>query len=417
MSANRLTLEPWTTVDDRVELAATLELDGLSHRLWWRVPARWRDALTTWADPFVIGLIFPMMSAGGEVEIVGKCSPSLLANLETFNATWLLWAPDRYKPLRLRATEEVEPPVPPEPDARVTLFSAGVDSCFTAYRNVHGLAGRNSHRIAAGLTLFGFDILTHERNVAPRYEQLRDAAAKMLASLDVPMVELDTNFRSLPQFWRHSHGSQLGSALALFGGRFGGGLLPNTTAYDKLDFLDSRLGSHPLSDPMMSSLRFPISDDGGTHRRYQKIAVIAEWPEAMRDLRVCFGAAGNVGNCGRCEKCFRTAAGFLIAGREPPAGLPRDFSPAGIRHLRPSPSLAISYWRDLSDEVRARGLDDQPWAQGVHTLYGRVRRAWIARQVKRPFLPLRNSIRHLFRGSTMSRKQIAAQRETIAKTS
>ena len=75
--ANRLTLEPWTEADGRIELAATLDLAGRSQRLWWRLPAEWRDALTTWADPFVIGFAFPIMQAGQDVEVVGPVSPSL----------------------------------------------------------------------------------------------------------------------------------------------------------------------------------------------------------------------------------------------------------------------------------------------------------------------------------------------------
>ena len=414
--ANQLRLEPWTEADGRVELAATLDLAGKRHRLWWRVPAGWRDALTTWADPFVIGLIFPMMSVGGEVEIVGRVSPSLLANLERLNQTWMLWAPDRYRTLRLRATDEVEPPPAEQPDVRVVPFSAGVDSCFTAFRHARGLAGRGSTPIGAGLTLFNFDILSHEKNVGPRYAQLRDGAAAMLASLGVPLLELDSNFRTIPQFWRHSHGTHLGSALSLFGKRFGGGLVPNSTPFDHLDYPDSRLGSHPVSDPFMSSLRFPIADDGGTHRRWQKTELIAEWPEAMRHLRVCHGAAGNVGNCGVCEKCFRTSLCFKVAGYEPPAaaGLPTDLSPRSMRHVKVSPTVALFYWREIAEGIRLRGHAPSAWTRGALAVLARTERALVARRVKESFLPMRGRIRKLIRGTTLSRRQIAAQRAAAA---
>lgn len=408
--ADTIRLEPWTEADGRIELAATLELAGKSHRLWWRVPAAWRDALTTWADPFVIGVLFPMMAVGGEVEVLGPVSPSLLANLETYNKTWMLWAPDRYRPLRIWSREEAEPPAATEPETAVAMFSGGVDSCFTALRHARGLAGRNTRRIGAGLTLFGFDILTHEKNVAERYAQLREASASMLGSLNIPMVELDSNFRTLPQFWRHSHASQLASALSLFGKRFGRGLIPNTTPNDHLDYADSRLGSHPLSDPMMSSAGFPIADDGGTHRRFEKVEAIADWPEAMQHLRVCFGAAGNVGNCGRCEKCYRTAMSFRVIGRDPPAGLPRDLSPRALRKLRVNPILVLFYWRDLAEGARLRGQEAEPWGRAIRSVVRRAERTLIARRLKEPFIPLRGRVRQLFRGTTKSRKQIAAER-------
>lgn len=406
--ANVIRLEPWTEADGRVELAATLDLAGQSHRLWWRVPAEWRGAMTEWADPFVIGFLFPAITVGGEVEIAGRVSPSLLANLEAYVDIWRMWSPGRYQPVRFWSHDEVEPPVPSESDARVLPFSAGVDSCFTAFRHARGLAGRNSRRIGAAITLFGFDILKTEKNFAARYEQMRAGSAAMLGSLGVPFVELDTNFRTLPQFWRHSHPTQLASGLALFGGRFGGGLIPNSSAYTHLDHGEPRLGSHPLSDPFLGSDRFRIADDGGAHRRWEKVEAMRDWPEFVEHLRVCFGAAGNVGNCGRCEKCYRTAIAFRIAGREPPGGLPLDVSPNAVRHIRVTSGTGVGYWRDLAVGVRARGQEEEPWAKAIRVVLRRAQRVQIAKQIKGPFLPIRNEIRRLFRGTTMSRSQLAA---------
>src|ERR1700742_4238311 len=106
----KLYLEPRSVTDDYVELSARLEQPTHTERLWWRVPLTWSDALTTWADPFVVGLIFPIMQAGVDVFVDAPVSPSLLANLERFMALWHAWVPDRYYPIEITAAEEVEPP-------------------------------------------------------------------------------------------------------------------------------------------------------------------------------------------------------------------------------------------------------------------------------------------------------------------
>ena len=45
--------------------------DEPCHRLWWRLPAEWRDALTPWADPFVVAFLFPMMQWRRDVIVEG----------------------------------------------------------------------------------------------------------------------------------------------------------------------------------------------------------------------------------------------------------------------------------------------------------------------------------------------------------
>jgi hypothetical protein len=121
----RLRLEPWREIDQEVELSATLHLPGRPTRLWWRVPAAWRESLTTWADPFVIGLLFEMMAAGEDVEVDAAVSPSLLANLEPFMDIWSAWVPAKYRRVRIVSPHEVESPEPSQPAQLVMPFSCG----------------------------------------------------------------------------------------------------------------------------------------------------------------------------------------------------------------------------------------------------------------------------------------------------
>jgi hypothetical protein len=398
----RLHLEPWHEIDGQIELAATLALPSEQRRLWWRVPAAWADSLTNFADPFVVGLAFDMMEAGQDVEVDAPVSPSLLAYLESFMDVWHMWAPTKYRRVRVFSSTEVEPSEPSQPSQFVMPFSCGVDSCFTAYRHRWHLADRNTKDVALGVTMFGFDIRHGQKNADPMYRELARSAGEMLASLGMAHVEITTNFRQLPSLWMHSHGTQLASGLRLFGKRFGGALVPNSLPVNQLSTI---WGSHPFTDPMQSSSRFLITDDGGAVARWEKIAAIADWREAMNGLRVCFGVEGTIGNCGKCEKCIRTALAFKVIGRTPAANLPSDIQAKQFRGIKLKHELAVGFWRDLLDGVNAKGKQDEPWAAGVRRVLRRATRMRITKNAKQPFVPLRNKIREIFRGSAMSKKE------------
>lgn len=400
--AIRLQLEPWRELDDQIELAATLRSTAESRRLWWRVPATWRESLTTWADPFVIGLCFDMMSIGETVVVEAPVSPSLLANLESFMDIWHSWVPASYRRIQIRAKDEIEPPEPAQPAQFVMPFSCGVDSCFTALRHRRHLAGRNIRDVVLGVTMFGFDIRANDRNASSMYESMARSAGDMLASLGMTHVQITTNFRDLPSAWIHSHGTQLASGLSLFGKRFGGALIPDSVPVNALQTI---WGSHPLTDPLLGSRRMTVLADGVGTPRWQKIASLVQWPEAMRGLRVCFGAKGQVGNCGECEKCIRTALAFQIAGVTPPAGLPLEVTPKMLRRIRLKHDITIGFWNDLNLGIIEKKLSDEPWARGVRAALRRATRLRVEKSIKQPFVPLRNKIRAIFRGSALSRRQ------------
>lgn len=406
--AIRLSLDPWKELDDQLEIAATLALPGGPRRLWWRVPAAWADSLTTWADPFVVGLAFDMMEAGHDVQVEAPVSPSLLANLETYMDIWQMWVPGKYRRVRVFSATEVEPAAATQPSQFVMPFSCGVDSCFTAYRHRWHLADRNTKDVALGVTMFGFDIRHGQKNADPMYRDLARGAGQMLASLGMAHVEITTNFRDITPLWMHSHGAQLASGLRLFGKRFGGALVPNSVPVNQISTL---WGSHPHTDPMLSSSRFAVIDDGSAVARWQKIGAIADWHEAMDGLRVCFGVDGSVGNCGKCEKCIRTALAFKILDRTPPANLPSHVPARAFRSVRLKHDIGIGFWRDVLEGINVKGKQREPWAAGVRSVLRRATRLRVAKNVKQPFVPLRNKIREILRGSALSKKQRAAAKK------
>jgi hypothetical protein len=405
MQPVRLCLEPPRDEGRTLLLAGVLQHpDGPRQAFWWRLPTEWRQAVTLWADPFVVAFLFPMMQWRRDVMVEGAVSPSLLSNLEHYMAIWHAWMPGRYQPVDIRASEEVEPPPPVEEGHTIVPFSCGVDSSFTLYRHRNGLAGRRTRRITAAMVMHGFDIQLDQENAQGMYAGLLEGARAMLDSMGVACIPVASNFREMQMTWADSHGTHLISGLQLLAGQFDSALVPNSNPYVRL--LTGR-GSHPVSDPRLGSRHFQVVDDGAEAVRFEKIRVIADWPEAMRHLRVCVGNHGSHVNCCRCEKCLRTMLSFRAAGVELPPAFSRDVSNREIRRTHFYHDYNVLQWRDIIQGADQRGLGRSGWVRAIHAVIRRNQRRWKWRWLKEPFVPLRNRIRTVFRGSPLSRRELA----------
>ena len=69
-------------------------------------------------------------------------------------------------------------------------------------------------------------------------------------------------------------------------------------------------GSHPISDPLWSIECRQVLHDGADISRSGKIRFIADYPEVMNNLQVCWDNISY--NCGHCSKCLRTKAALDI---------------------------------------------------------------------------------------------------------
>jgi hypothetical protein len=334
MNKARLLLEPAVSEAGTHRLGAMLiQPDGAKDQLWWELPEAWSEALTSWADPWLVGMIFPMMQWGRPVHIEGRVSPSLLSNLEMFMRIWARWAPGKYRPVEFSAEIEVELPPVPEAGVAVASFSCGVDSCFTLYRHARRLAGRRTRRVTAAVVQHGLDVWLDQKNSHEIYKSMFADATTLLTSVEVPCIPMRTNFQQMRLDWPDAWGTQLVSGLCLLAGRYDTALIANEVPYQ---WLGIPWASHPVTNPLLGSRGFTIVDDGGDFTRAEKAKVISGWPEAMRHLHVCFGVnvPGEYKNCCRCEECIRTMLAFRIAGCEKPAAFNVDATDSQIRRVR-----------------------------------------------------------------------------------
>jgi hypothetical protein len=117
-------------------------------------------------------------------------------------------------------------------------------------------------------------------------------------------------------------------------------------------------GSHPLSDPLMSTdpLRFIRYQNGVS--RFEKTGFIAKSPVALDHLHVCWVRKAH-DNCGACEKCVRTLLMLEVLGaREKASCFPGGCVLEKMKSIQVTNALAIPLWEEVKAPARAAGRLD-----------------------------------------------------------
>ncbi|MGA0332326.1 MAG: hypothetical protein ACO3N7_03360 [Kiritimatiellia bacterium] len=237
----------------------------------------------------------------------------------------------------------------PKDSPLCVCFTGGVDSCFSAL----DLREQSS----ALMFVRGFDIPTANRTL---YEQVKKRLDLLAADLDLPLIEMETNLRLETDFrqilWgKRAFGVALASMAHLLPDSQGGLAIP--ASYDVSNQLTA--GSMPELDPLWSSARRRIIHHGVESSRYEKIRRLAEWPLALKHLRVCWMNPENAYNCGRCEKCVRTLVLLEMAGLSKFASAfdgPLELSK--LPDLKMTSSLVFSHWEQIYDLLKENSRVD-----------------------------------------------------------
>jgi hypothetical protein len=317
MHQSHLWREATVEVNGEITINIILEVPNQDRtQLWYRVPSQYSSFITPSCDPFVVGSILWLMKQATPLLVHGQVSPSLLRNLEEFQAAWSAWRPQQYYPIKITAEVEQELKKTASSDQAIVAFSGGVDSCFTTFRHRNNHCGRWQRNLQTGLKMVhSFDAPFKEHQ---NYDQAVEKCKAILISLGMDLIPVKTNFRQLPLQWEDAFGTGIASCLMLLEAGYETGLIASSFPYRALSF---PYGSNPVSDPFLSSESFQIIHDGAAFSRIEKIREISDWSEALQNLIVCWKSSNKDRNCGQCEKCVRTILIFRILG----LGLPKCF--------------------------------------------------------------------------------------------
>lgn len=377
---------PRTAPDGQIEFGSRyVESSGASWPIWFRFPAAQAEIISRRADPFVIALLIHAMGRVERLTVHGTVSDGLLPNLADFQAAYNAFhrgiaGPT---PMAIQATDTAPATVPARAGRGIGAFSGGVDSCFTVFRHTALSSLQPKRQLGASLMMHGFDIPLAEVDVfaraVERSRRLTDDAALTLHTGT-------TNLRTLPIKWEDIYASAVAACLSFFQPLYSFGLVPSFQdwAHTKFTF-----GSSPLTDPMLSSLAFPIVHDGATFGRLEKLRHLAQWPGAMRHLRVCWQGEQKDRNCCRCEKCLRTMLMLELAGVTHADAFPLPLDLDAVGRLVIKGANALEEQTYLLEEARRRGIT-APWVKFVARSVSRNhrrQRVWRAGKAMKSFMP------------------------------
>lgn len=286
-------------------------------QLWFDVPESHAKAINRSGDCWLMALLPLAFERGETLRICAPVDSVLLKNVEKFQRIWSEWFPPR-KPVQIDVEQLVEPP-PANGRKTGLFFSGGVDSFFTLLRFA-GDTG-DARRIDDLIYVWGFDIpLKNHKAFDRKLKTLSEITAEFGKGL-IPVVTNLKQTRLRKMDWEmRMHGLALGAIGLLLDARFKDILISSTQ--DPGD--TSPWGSHPLTDPLMSSSRMQFIHYGASFDRFAKIEWITKSNLALKHLHVCY-KRGSDENCGVCGKCYRTMLAFDLLGvRKKAASFPKD---------------------------------------------------------------------------------------------
>lgn len=281
--------------------------DGQRDVVWFETDQAGGGALNRGGDPWVVALAPLAVTLGEPLRVPLPADAQLVEGLRTVSRAWGFWDAS------LHALELEVPTVSGEgrkADGLVgSLFSGGVDSWYSILRNQREADAGWVPRLNALLLAWGADIPLRRPEA---FQALRARLTAVAGHLSCELVVLATNLRDtrwkVTNWPRLAHGC-LFISLAHASGRFQRLLIPSSVTYSN----GRGWGSHPTTDPLLSSRQTRIVYDTADVNRLGKIGLVCASDLALESLRVCW-RSGTDQNCGRCMKCLRTMIALELHG-------------------------------------------------------------------------------------------------------
>jgi hypothetical protein len=274
--------------------------------LWFDIAETYADDVSVSGNPWLSLLIPLAVNLHEPLAIEAPVDAALLSNVRELMAIWSSWYP-HLRPVTIKA-EGGESGALEEGHLTAAFFSSGVDAWFSLLSHVNG----TTHpRLDDLLTVWGLDIPVD--NLQDRHS-LQNAQERVADSFGLNGIIIATNLRETAwwqeaEWGRLAHGCALSSMGLILQRRYKNLLIPSSHSYDSL----TPWGSHPLTDPFLSTSSMRVIHDGARFSRVEKTEFISHSDIAMGMLQVCW-ASGAFKNCGACEKCCRTSTTLELLG-------------------------------------------------------------------------------------------------------
>jgi hypothetical protein len=248
------------------------------------------------------------------------------------------------------------------PIRKGSFLSGGIDSLAILRANRLDFPLSHPAAIQDCLFVHGFDIggLKEGDAEIDSFKLALNALSSIAKDAKVNLIPVYTNVRHLCDdlhFWIYQfHGAALSSVAHAFSQRLTS--VSIASAY-KIQNLRNKT-THPLIEPNYSSANLRISVGSLLYSRLERVQMIADWPVALANLRVCTLNPSGELNCGKCEKCLRTMLQLLASDCLAKAlAFPKqEVSPEMLETLHLTEPYQDLWYEELIEPLAARGHQD-----------------------------------------------------------
>jgi hypothetical protein len=264
-----------------------------------------------WPDPnsfLIASLLVAWNSGESRILIHESLCPVLVNNLEGVFMMLKSWYPNDFGPPPMIETMKSIKASLPVGKGAISLMSGGIDSLCLLRANKLNFPDNHPNAIRAILPIDQTEFPAKDDNELRKIFEGRMKALKPVA-LDaaVDIIPACTNMWWLNPdgyfYGQKSYSSLLSAITSMFGEGFHKGYI--ASSYDAA-FSAKPWGSHPQLDAYYSTSHFHMENSGTEMTRFRKVKLVADWPVAFQNIRVCQNDDSGSTNCGTCEKCIRT---------------------------------------------------------------------------------------------------------------
>ncbi len=312
-------------VTGRIEMGSGMTLD-----VWFEVPADLQGELSESANPWLVCMLPYALETGEDIAADLPADAELLDNLRCLQAAWRAWYPS-LRPVRINVPVLRKMEAKAVAGQTAAFFSGGVDSWFTVLRHAPDVEPGAIGHVGDLINVQGFDIPLDK---VEEFDAMNRALSDGARGIGRNLIVIRTNLRRPGSLWHRgwgwlTNGAGLAAAVLVLEKRYSKALIGSSHSYDHL----FPWGSHPMTDPLLSTSSLRIVHDGAAFDRVEKTALIARHEVALANLHVCW-RRGAASNCGRCPKCVRTMATLSMLGATAHrSAFPVEFEPRLLRRL------------------------------------------------------------------------------------
>ncbi|CEA05845.1 hypothetical protein BN1049_02302 [Pseudomonas saudimassiliensis] len=308
---------------------------------------------------FALWLTLPIaMATGRDLHIEGTVSPLALHNAHILVDIWSKWLPTLFSTISISARETSELPGAANRDSTLMLFSGGLDSSYSLFKNFI-----IPKKPVSLLTVHGMDYKTKDTN---RFQELIEKTRPLTSEVTGSHYFVRSNAAEVMSQYGIgggiSHGFHLFGNLFLFEDQYQSGAIASDCSLP-LEFVIAPWGTNHITNKLFTSGHFFVQTLDNDVDRSQKAGSLLKMdshPQALHTVSFCKDYESRPHNCGVCSKCVRTKAMFYTeTGEIPDVFLNRAFEPEDVGIIDITKRGEKTFVLDLLASARRNGKEDE----------------------------------------------------------